>query len=285
MAEVTTYRGTEGDSQDKLDALNSEFWNTLCGSGLARELGITDSSPQSLRKFDQWYFAFYPYLTEYIPFEEMHGQRVLEVGLGYGTVSQRIVESGADYTGLDIAQDPVDIVNYRLRVADSPGRAHRGSVLASPFADSTFDFIVAIGCYHHTGNMQRALDESYRMLRPSGALVGMVYNAYSYRRWFNAPCQTARYLGWDWFKLGTQPLVSPDERAAYDTDLEGTEAPHTDFVSRHHLRRMCRRFGTFNATLANIEQERPFQGRARDRLLQTAWPKRCGLDVYFSARR
>lgn len=282
---MTTYPRSEGDGQDKLDALNSEFWNTLCGSGLARELGITDSSPRSLRKFDQWYFAFYPYLVEYIPFGEMRGRRVLEVGLGYGTVSQRIVESGADYTGLDIAQGPVDIVNRRLRVEDSPGRARRGSILDAPFADNIFDFIVAIGCYHHTGNMQRALDESYRMLRPSGVLVGMVYNAYSYRRWFNAPFQTACYLGWDWLGLGTQPLASPDERAAYDTDMEGAEAPHTDFVSRHRLRRMCRRFRTFRATLANIEREKPFQGRARDRLLRTAWPQLCGLDVYFSARR
>jgi hypothetical protein len=55
----------QGQVSDK----NSEFWDELCGSGLARYLGISDSSPESLKKFDDWYFNFYPYLFDHIPFE------------------------------------------------------------------------------------------------------------------------------------------------------------------------------------------------------------------------
>jgi hypothetical protein len=33
---------------------NAEFWDELCGSHLAKSLGITDSSVESLKKFDDW---------------------------------------------------------------------------------------------------------------------------------------------------------------------------------------------------------------------------------------
>jgi SAM-dependent methyltransferase len=271
--------------QSGLDTRNAEFWNTLCGTGLARQMGITDHSQESIRKFDERYFGSYPYLLQHIPFGAMNGRRVLEVGLGYGTVAQRLAESGADYTGLDIADGPVAMANYRLRLHGLAGEARRGSILSAPFDDSSFDIIVAIGCFHHTGDLQRAFDESHRLLRAGGLLAVMVYNAYSYRRWVNSVVPTFRYLLWDRLKIGRPPLATPIERGAYDQDPEGSVAPHTDFVSRHHLRGLCRNFREFRACLENIDQERPFQNRPRTELLKTKWPSVCGLDIYLRALR
>lgn len=271
--------------QEEINRQNSMFWNTLCGTGLAISLGITDGSPESLKKFDDWYFDMYPYLIDYIPFGAVNGRRVLEVGLGYGSVSQRLSQAGAEYVGIDIANNPVAMANERMHHINGNGRAQRGSILAAPFADESFDYIVAIGCYHHTGDLQRALDESHRMLRAGGVLVAMVYNGYSYRRWWNSSLPTVRYFMWDWLGIGTPPLAEATERAAYDTDMAGIAAPHTDFVSRHHLRRMCRRFRSFRAALANIDQEAPFAKRSRRELLATRWPSLCGLDIYFEAHK
>ena len=58
-------------TQQETDAQNASFWNELCGTQMAQHLGVTDSSPASLKKFDDWYFAFYPYLATHIPFHEM----------------------------------------------------------------------------------------------------------------------------------------------------------------------------------------------------------------------
>src|SRR5690606_21421713 len=90
-------------SQIEIDRLNREFWNELCGTQLATSLGITDHSPESLARFDDWYLGLYPYLYRHLPFAEMTGQNVLEIGLGYGTVAQKIAAAGAHYHGLDIA--------------------------------------------------------------------------------------------------------------------------------------------------------------------------------------
>ena len=141
-------------NQDEIDAKNAAFWDELCGSQLARQLGITDNSPASLKKFDDWYFDFYPYLYDHIPFAELKGKRVLEVGLGYGTVAQKIAESGAHYHGLDIAAGPVAMAAHRCQLVGAKDAAVRqGSILEPPFDAGSFDWVVAIGCLHHTGDM------------------------------------------------------------------------------------------------------------------------------------
>jgi SAM-dependent methyltransferase len=267
------------------DKQNAEFWDTLCGTNLAISLGITDRSSTSLKKFDDWYFGFYPYLADHIPFKAFRGKRVLEVGLGYGSVAQRIAESGAGYIGLDIANGPVEMTNYRLRAQGLDGYAQVGSILQAPFASETFDYVVAIGCYHHTGDLQRAIDETYRVLRHRGTVIFMVYNAYSYRRWVNNFRSTFTYLVWDYLGFPPSLRISEPERAAYDANSTGEAAPHTDFVSRRTLRRMCRRYSSFTAGLENIDQEKPFQQCSRAELMRTQWPRFVGLDIYAHAVR
>ena len=53
---------------------NSTFWNELCGSTLARRLGIKDSSAASLKLFDDWYFDFYPYLLPFVSAANIAGK-------------------------------------------------------------------------------------------------------------------------------------------------------------------------------------------------------------------
>ena len=63
-----------------------------------------------------------------------------------------------------------------------PGRALQGSILEPPFNRATFDVVVAIGVYHHTGNLQLALANTAALLRPQGRAVIMIHNAGNYVR-------------------------------------------------------------------------------------------------------
>jgi SAM-dependent methyltransferase len=268
-----------------LDRENAGFWNELCGTLLAKSIGVVDDSPASLKKFDDWYFAFYPYLFTHIPFEEMRDKDVLEVGLGYGTVSQRIAESGARYQGLDIAAGPVSMANHRLRALGLAEGARQGNILKAPFAEGSFDYVVAIGCLHHTGDLAAAIAECRRILRPGGKLIFMVYYAYSYRRLVQAPWETLRYLARE--SAGYRGAVGTGDslkRAAYDSNSQGIAAPHTDWISIPSLRRLCRKLHAFEASLENIDNGLPFRwARPRAALLKTAWPRWVGLDIYATA--
>ena len=271
-------------SQEAISSRNAEFWNELCGSQLAKTLGITDSSKESLKKFDDWYFDFYPYLFDHIPSQHLKDRDVLEIGLGYGTVSQRLAEAGAKYSGLDIAAGPVAMANHRLAQSGLPGHATQGSILAPEFKPESFDTIVAIGCLHHTGNLQLAIDQCRSLLRPGGELIFMVYYAYSYRRFRLAPAATLLNLARE--SLGYRGVVGASaerERAAYDSGSGGSAAPHTDWISVRSLRKLCEGFSGFSAKLENIDQELPFQFWKRSILLGTRLPNIIGLDIYARA--
>ena len=273
-------------SQKDISVKNSDFWNELCGSQLAKHLGIVDSSKDSLKRFDDWYFNFYPYLFKHIPFEQLKGKNVLEIGLGYGTVSQRLTEAGALYTGLDIATGPVSMVNHRLQQNGLPGIAVQGSILESEFAPQSFDSIVAIGCLHHTGNLSLAINECWKLLRPGGTLIFMVYYANSYRRFRMAPFATLWNLGKE--LMGYRGVVGSSanrERAAYDAGSSGDGAPHTDWISAKSLRSLCNKFHAFSYDIENIDQEPPFHRTPREELLSTRWPRIMGLDLYAIATK
>jgi SAM-dependent methyltransferase len=218
--------------------------------------------------------------------DELSGLEVLEVGLGYGSLAQKIAASGARYTGLDIAKGPVEMVRHRLRQAGLSGTAIQGSILAAPFADRSFDRIITIGCLHHTGEMRRAVNECRRLLRAGGLLTVMVYYAYSYRRWAQARMQTLRYLCAE--LSGYRGVVAPlseSETWSYDHNREGKVAPHTDFISVKSLRSLCGAFVAFEWKLRNIAQEPPFKNRLREELLNTWWPDICGLEIYATAKK
>jgi SAM-dependent methyltransferase len=263
---------------------NASYWNELCGSGLARHLGIVDDSRESLALFDRWYFDFYDYLLPFVRTESLAGKRVLEVGLGYGSLSQEIAKAGSVYTGLDIARGPVAMVNHRLAQTSLPGHAVQGNVLSCPFPDQSFDAAVAIGSLHHTGNLALALNELHRVVIPGGQLVFMVYNALSYRRWAKWPLSTMRHARWIKGTLSEKPNSSESERKAYDTDSEGKAAPETDFCTTRELRGMMAGWSIEKMQLENIGDEGPlrFLPRRIKLKLMGSW---AGLDIYVRATR
>ena len=262
-----------------IDQANEAFWNELCGSILARQLGVTQRDATSLARFDDGYLAFYPYLLQEVPVHTMRNQQVLEVGLGYGTLGQKLVETGARYHGLDIAAGPVEMMNQRLRMLGRQPSAVQGNMLHCPFPDSTFDAVVSIGCFHHTGDVAHAVLQTHRVLKPGGRAYIMVYNRFSYRNWIRWPRSTLQSL-----RKSHAQQSSTGQRAAFDVGAAGQAAPETAFLSIDELRNLFSGFSSFRAVKRNwgglgikgvtLIPRRP--------LLGLIGPL-CGLDIYVSA--
>jgi SAM-dependent methyltransferase len=270
-----------------IEGKNAEFWNEICGSAFARSLGITDDSPESLRRFDEAYLRFYPYLEQYVVREDLKDKRVLEMGLGYGTLGQLLASKGCRYHGLDIARNPVALMRYRFALMGLGGdhAVHVGSALAIPYKESTFDYVYSIGCLHHAGDLDRAISEVHRVLTKGGKAVIMLYNRHSFRRLVYMPIVRARDLVRSGFKSNSGlPGFSRWVRAWYDKNAQGDPAPHTDYVSRRQARRLFRRFTAVRIDCQNFDPL-AFKGRllvSRERLLGNL-ARVMGLDLYITA--
>jgi SAM-dependent methyltransferase len=270
--------------QEDIDKKNAAFWNELCGSGLAQSLGITDASPDNLRRFDDAFMALYPYLDRYLLPAGAASQKVLEIGLGYGTLGQILAARGHDYYGLDIAAGPVAMMRYRLDVLGQNGAAkvQVGSALAIPYASASFHCVYTIGCLHHTGDLRQAIAEVYRVLVPGGRAVVMLYNRLSFRRLVQVPWQHLRRM----FSHDGRS-VAERIRALYDTNSQGEVAPHTDYVSWLQARWLFRQFAHVRIEVQNFDAYVLRNGKLvlpREKFLHNV-ARVVGLDLYIRAQK
>jgi SAM-dependent methyltransferase len=106
----------------------------------------------------------------------LHGQRVLEIGLGQGADSEQIIRRGAVWSGVDLTSESVARVAARLRLRALPyASLECASALALPFPDNSFDLVFSHGVLHHIPDVQTAQREIARVLKPGGKLVAMLY--------------------------------------------------------------------------------------------------------------
>lgn len=270
-------------SQSEIDTKNTEFWDELCGSGLARSLGISQASSEGLRRFDEAYMGLYPYLEKYVVEEALGGKRVLEIGPGFGTLGHLLASRGCEYYGLDIAKNSVAMMRYRLSLLgqDPAERIQQGSALEIPHKDSSFDYVYSVGCLHHTGNLGQAISEVYRVLASGGKAIVMLYHKYSFQRLVKVPLLMLRGLLKDW----AVPDRSRKVRALYDTNAKGEAAPHTDYVSRSEVRDLFKRFARVHIESQNFDNLAFLKGRLvipREKLLSNL-ARVAGLDLYIQA--
>ena len=97
---------------------------------------------------------------------ELAPQRVLEVGGGMGEFAERLTrELGIDVKAIDLSLRMVEL--SRARGVD----AELGDVQQLPFGAAEFDCVVANWVLYHVPDLDRALREIVRVLRPGGHLV------------------------------------------------------------------------------------------------------------------
>jgi SAM-dependent methyltransferase len=255
--------------QKYIDKKNSEFWDELCGTNFARTLGIQDFSPESLKKYDKWYFSFYPYLQSY--FDQLPKGEILEIGLGYGTASSYLATRSVKYFGLDIARGPVDVVNKRLSYLKKEPTARVGSAHYLPFPDQSLDGVSSIGCFHHTGDVEKCIEEAYRVLKPGGTLLFMCYNRRSIRMLLRFPLSV-------FFSTKDPIRLNATGSSLYDMNSEKEGAPFTELGSAQYYQSLCSRFSEVSVHKENWNSPR------RKRWLNNI-AKILGLDLYVVCRK
>ena len=89
--------------------------------------------------------------------------RVLDVGCGDGQISRLAAGLGAQVIGIDPTWNCVTVAAQRGRASFA-----RAEAAALPFADATFDAVVACLVFEHIDDVDEAIAEVSRVLRPGG---------------------------------------------------------------------------------------------------------------------
>jgi ubiquinone/menaquinone biosynthesis C-methylase UbiE len=111
------------------------------------------------------------------------GMRVLEIGCGLGTDGAQFALAGANYTGIDLTEASIELARKKFELSGLGGEFRVADAENLDFADDSFDLVYSHGVLHHTPDTARAVREIYRVLKPGGRAIVMLYHrgSYNYR--------------------------------------------------------------------------------------------------------
>lgn len=136
------------------------------------------------KKFFENYDAF-RYRTEGHIIEELdkidfRNKQVLEIGIGQASDSMQMINRGAIYYGIDLTEESVRRAKERFMLFN---KAYEQILKADaqniPFPDNFFDIVYSHGVIHHSPGIEKIITEIYRVLKPGGKVVVMLYHKQS----------------------------------------------------------------------------------------------------------
>ena len=119
------------------------------------------------------------------------GTRLLDVATGPGYVASRAAARGGEPVGLDFSETM--LAHARTQAADV--EFVHGDATALPFADASFDAVVAAFLLLHLGTPERAVAEAARVLRQGGRAAFSVWDEPSRSRWIGVFLEAAMAAG------------------------------------------------------------------------------------------
>lgn len=110
------------------------------------------------------------------------GDRVLDVGAGFGRHVFEFARRGADVVALDYAEDEVVETRATLGAMVAAGEIDiarfngvlRGDATKLPFADASFDHVITSEVLEHVQDDVAAIAEMFRVLKPGGMFAATV---------------------------------------------------------------------------------------------------------------
>jgi ubiquinone/menaquinone biosynthesis C-methylase UbiE len=161
-------------SQDDLQTKVEQFWDAKpCDSDTSTKKVY---SAEYFNDIENQRYRQQSHVMDLLTSLSFAGKRVLEIGSGVGTDARTIINSGGIYTGINVDAGSCEMTRRSLEIFNLPGMVQQVSALNLPYPDDTFDIVYSFGVLHHIPDVDTAVGEIRRVLKPGGRLVIMLYN-------------------------------------------------------------------------------------------------------------
>jgi len=222
------------DETFKLEAQN--LWdNDPCGAHFVGSLPA-NTLDWYLEAERYRYDEYAPWMPEMMEFTDHAGERVLELGGGMGTDLAQFAAAGSRVTDYDLSLGHLDLASENFRLRGLSGGFVHGDGEHLPFPDSTYDVVYSNGVIHHIPDTRRVVDEIYRVLRPGGKAIVMVYAESSLQYWLELVVNQGLHLQ-------HLKLYSMGEIMSRQVEVSAGDArPLVKVYTRDRLRRLFDRF-------------------------------------------
>lgn len=107
------------------------------------------------------------------------GRHVLDAGCGTGLILNRVESELRSVVGMDLSMGMLN--KAQSRPVSTARRLVQGSLTDLPFADASFDAAYSFKVLAHIPDIQQAVQELARVVRPGGHLILEFYNPLSVR--------------------------------------------------------------------------------------------------------
>ncbi len=111
-----------------------------------------------------------------IPFDNIKGQRVLEIGCGMGLHTELLAAAGAIVTSIDLSETSTQATKRRLQLKSLFADVRQMDAENLDFPDQFFDLVWTWGVIHHSSRTGKIVHNIHRVLKLGGEARIMVYN-------------------------------------------------------------------------------------------------------------
>jgi ubiquinone/menaquinone biosynthesis C-methylase UbiE len=121
-----------------------------------------------------------PHIPAFADFNKWNGKKVLEIGCGIGTDAVNFARAGADYTGIELSSESLNVAKKRFEVFGLTGKFFLLNA-EELILDDSYDLIYSFGVIHHSPNPRKIIESAYKFCNPNGELRIMLYAKNSWK--------------------------------------------------------------------------------------------------------
>jgi ubiquinone/menaquinone biosynthesis C-methylase UbiE len=133
----------------------------IVGSGTPEDDWLDDTRGYQVRKTH----------LELLGLMSLRDKKILDAGCGPGTYGIMLAQAGNEVVGIEISPAGVRVANQRARQKDVNFTARVGDLENLPFDDNTFDICFCGWVLHHFPDINKAVSELARVLKPGGIIA------------------------------------------------------------------------------------------------------------------